>query len=123
MTIEQRIDELARYMAAQLQVKGQDFQGVVAKAGRKVPRRLRGDVRIIAEAETMSRNPKFARMINARSVDKAERRLRAFLAKHDPRTERRNEILDTVAKVAFVLVTVALALFFYLLSQGYFERS
>jgi len=47
--------------------------------------------------------------------------LRTFLETLDPKAERRGEILDTIAKIAFVIVVVVLALFFYLISIGYFE--
>lgn len=121
MTIEDRLQALTDHMATQLRLRGNGFQDVAHKAGRKIPRRLQADVAQIAEIEAMAGNPKLARHLNIRALDKSERRLRAFLDKQDPKAERRGEILDTIAKIAFVVVVVVLSVFFYLISKGYFE--
>ena len=81
---------------------------------------MRSDAAALVEAETIATNPKLARRIDERRLAKAERRLNRFLNKQDPAAERRGEILDMVAKIAFVLVTVVLSVFFFLLWRGYF---
>lgn len=115
------MNELTAYMAQQLRLKGETFSEVAARAGRKLPRRLRRDVQTLSEVEALADNPKLAHRLDERQITKAERRLRAFLDTLDPKAERRGEILDTIAKIAFVFVVVALSLFFYLISTGYFE--
>ncbi len=121
MTIEERLNELTAYMAQQLRLSGGTFADVAAKAGRKLPRRLKKDIAVISDAETLLQNPKLTRRIDEAQLAKSERRLRMHLEKFDPKAERRGEILDTIAKIAFVIVVVVLALFFYLISVGYFE--
>jgi biopolymer transport protein ExbB/TolQ len=110
---------MAEKMSAQLRVKGECLAEVTEKAGRKLPRRLRKDAAVMIQAETMSAHPKLSRLVNSRQLSRAEKRLNRFLDKQDPAAERRGEILDLIAKIAFVLVTVVLAIFFFLLSRGY----
>ena len=120
MEIRARTNSLANRMSAQLRVKGDGLAEVTERAGRKLPRRLQQDAQVMIEAEALSGNPKLARRVDAQSIDRAERRLNAFLKKQNPAAERRGEILDVVAKIAFVLVTIVLAVFFTLLYRGYF---
>ena len=121
MTIYERLNELTAFMSQQLRLKGATFSEVASKAGRKIPRRLKRDIAVISDAETLIQNPKLAIRIDEKQFAKSERRLRAHLEGFDPKAERRGEILDTIAKVAFVVVVVVLALFFFLISVGYFE--
>ena len=86
-----------------------------------MPRRYRRDVARIVEVEHLLKHPKLAHRLDTRALDKSERRLRYFLDKQDPKAERRGEILDWIAAVAFIFVVVVLGVFFYLISTGYFE--
>jgi len=47
MTIEDRLSELTAYMSQQLRLGGDGFADVAAKAGRKLPRRLKKDIALI----------------------------------------------------------------------------
>ncbi|MGI9390042.1 MAG: hypothetical protein ACR2O1_08300 [Boseongicola sp.] len=121
MDIRDRTNSLADKMSAQLRIKGDGLAEVTQRAGRKLPNRLRDDAQVMIDAEALSGHPKLARRINAQDLIRAERRLNLFLDKQNPAAERRGEFLDALAKIAFVLVTVVLALFFVLLYRGYFD--
>ena len=108
-------------MSTQLRVKGDGLADVAQRAGRKLPRRLRKDAQVMIDAEALSAHPKLARRVDAKRLKQAERRLNAFLDKQNPGAERRGEILDAVARIAFVLVTIVLAVFFTLIYRGYFD--
>lgn len=112
---------MADRMAAQLRVRGDGLADIAQHAGRKLPRHLRKEAAVLIEAEALTANPKLARRVDDRRIAKAERRLNRFLDKQDPAAERRGEILDLIAKVAFVFVTVVLSVFFFLLWRGYFD--
>ena len=79
------------------------------------------EVAKIVEAAQMAENPKLVRLIDAKGVARADRKIRQFLDQQNPAAERRGEILDRIAAVSFVLVTVLIAVFFLLLSRGYFD--
>lgn len=119
MEIENRNRALAEKMATQLRVRGEGLAEVASRAGRKLPRHLRAQVDVLTAAQAVEAHPKLASQIDAKKVAKAERQIGHFLDKQDPKAERRGEILDLIAKIAFVFVTVVLAVFFFLLWRGY----
>ena len=121
MELKERADALAAHMSAQLRVRGDGLRDVTARAGRRLPKHLRAASLTIIEAVERAENPKLQRLVNDRDVLRAERKLRKFLDRQDPRTARRGEILDLLAKIAFVVLTVVLTVFFFLLYRGYFE--
>ena len=121
MDVKERADALAELMSAQLRVRGEGLGDVTARAGRRLPKRLRASAGTIIDAVEKAENPKLQRLVDDRAVKRAERKLRKFLDGQDPGKARRGEILDLLAKIAFVILTVVLAVFFLLLNQGYFE--
>lgn len=108
-------------MAQQLRLRVGRLADVTERAGRKLPRHLKAEARAIAEAEALAAHPKLAYRVDARRLKKAERKLRAFLEKQDPKAERRAEILDRLAAVVFVVFVTALAAFLIALSRGAFD--
>ena len=119
MDVKATADALAARMATQLRVKGEGLAEVTAKAGRRLPRSLRSAAATVIEAEAMSDHPKLARLIDPRDIQKAERKLNRFLSRQNPKAARRNEVLDLIAKIAFVIFSIALAVFLFLLWRGY----
>ena len=108
-------------MAQQLRLRSGDLKDVATRAGRKLPKHLHTEVEAVLEAEHMAEHPKLMHRVDVARIKKAEKRLNRFLDKQDPKAERRTEILDTVAKIAFVIFSVVLAVFLTLLWRGYFS--
>ena len=121
MDTQDRFQALAEKMSTQLRVRGEGLAEVTERAGRKLPRHLRADAAALIEAEKMAAHPKLARLVDDRRLARAEKRLLRYLEKQNPAAERRGEILDLIAKIAFVFVTVVLSVFFFLLWRGYFD--
>ncbi len=121
MDVNRTAEDLAAEMATQLRVRGDGLAEVAAKAGRKLPRHLQAEVQVVVEAKRTSEHPKLMHRVDEKRVTKAARRIRKFLSKQDPAAERRGEILDRLAAVAFVLFTVAVILFFFFWSRGAFD--
>ena len=119
MNAKETADSLAELMSTQLRVRGESLAEVAARAGRRLPKRLHRAVRTIVAAEEMQQHPKLERLIDRKAVHRANRKLRAFLDRQDPRAARRGEILDMLAKIAFVFVVVVLSVFFILLWRGH----
>ena len=118
MNVKETADSLADHMSKQLRVRGEGLAEVASRAGRRLPKHLHLAVATIIEAEEMQQHPRLERLIDARAVSRANRKLRAFLDRQNPSAARRGEILDMVAKIAFVFVVVALSVFFFLLWRG-----
>ncbi len=121
MIKDQNTDEVARHMATQLRVRSGSLERVAARAGRKVPSRVQKDVARLIEADHLANHAKLRKRLDAKALKTSQRRVGHFLDAQNPARERRNAILDRVAGIAFVVVSVGLALFFYLLSQGAFD--
>lgn len=121
MNLNETSQALAAKMAQQLRLRSGDLRDVAARAGRKLPKHLRADVDAILEAQEMAKHPKLMHHVDAVRVTKAEKRLNRFLDQQNPKAERRTEILDTIAKIAFVIFSVVLAVFLTLLWRGYFS--
>lgn len=121
MEVSVLANDLAEVMARQLRLRKGTFVDVTDRAGRKLPRHLRAEADIIANAELLSQNPKLAYRIDAKRVNKAEKRLKRFLEKQDPRAERMAAFLNWLAAIVFVIFCIALAFFFFALSRGYFD--
>ncbi|MEP3680554.1 MAG: hypothetical protein ABJN21_16830 [Paracoccaceae bacterium] len=121
MDVNERSQALAEKMAQQLRLRSGDLKDVATRAGRKLPKHLRTDVDIMLEAQQMNEHPKLMHHVDAAKVIKSEKKLNRFLDKQDPRAERRTEILDTIAKIAFVIFSVVLAVFLTLLWRGHFN--
>lgn len=113
--------ELAETMARQLRLRGGNLGDVAARAGRKLPRHLQDEVRAIIQSETLAAHPKLAYRVDEKRLRKAERKLRAFLDKQDPRAERRAEILDRLAAIVFVIFVAVLGVFLVALWRGAFD--
>ncbi len=122
MDVAKTSDDLAVLMSEQLRVRGTGLADVAAKAGRKLPKHLQAEVGVILEAQHMAEHPKLARLVDEKRVIRSDRRVRKFLSRQDPARERMGEILDRLAAIGFVIFSVALILFFVLLSRGYFDR-
>lgn len=121
MDLNERSDALGEKMARQLRLRPGGLADVSARAGRKLPKHLRAEVEMILNAQRMAVHPKLMHHIDAKQIAKAEKKLNRFLDKQDPKAERRTEILDTIAKIAFVLFSVVLSVFLVLLYRGYFS--
>lgn len=121
MLTDQKSEELAQQMATQLRVRQGTLDRVAARAGRKVPTHVQKDVSRLIEADHLANHAKLRKRLDPKALKSSRRRVGAFLETRDPALERRHAALDLVAQIAFVLVTVALGLFFYLLWRGAFS--
>lgn len=119
--MDERSNALAEKMAKQLRLRGEGLKDIAARAGRKLPKRLRAEVEAIVQAQEMAENPKLMHHVDLERIKIAERKLNRFLDSQNPAAERRAEFLDAVAKIAFVIFTVVLAIFLMLLWRGYFD--
>ena len=121
MDVSEKAEELATLMAQQLRVRSGSLKDVAQRANRRLPRHLQREVDALLEAETIAAHPKFAHRVDAKRITKAERKLRDFLNKQNPKAERRAEFLDRLAAIVFVPFAILVALFFLLIQRGYFD--
>jgi hypothetical protein len=121
MNVSDMAENLAQAMARQLRLRGGRLADVTARAGRRLPRHLQAEAKAIVEAEALAAHPKLAHRVDFKRLKRAERKLRQFLDKQDPKAERRAEILDRLAVIVFIVFAIIVAAFFVALSRGAFD--
>lgn len=117
-SISGRNDALARHLGEKLDVPGEDLETVLRRAGREVPRRLRGEARYLVEAETMAAHPKLYFLVDKSRMKRADKALRAAVRGRDPKQERKDRLLGTLAGIAFGMIAFFAALIWFLAWRG-----
>ncbi|XDA99200.1 hypothetical protein AB1M95_04625 [Sulfitobacter sp. LCG007] len=119
MNIEHRAEALRHLLNERLGVGGRDFGSALRRVRRRLPRHLRRQADLIAEAERMGRNPKLARRLEGAALDTAWRDLRDHLRKIDGAAVRRDRFLAWLSVIAFDLLLIAGAFVLWLWWRGY----
>lgn len=107
--LDARAGVLTEKMAEGLGVKGRTLEQCAAKAGRWIPRRIRDEIAVIAEARALQGHPKLERRIDDARIGQAYRHTASYLDGLDLAARRRRAALDMVSLIAFRLF-VALCL-------------
>ena len=68
LDISKRVDSLRELMEKHLGIKARSFEKACNRAGRQLPRRLRGPAARLIEAASMAENPKLQRYMDATAV-------------------------------------------------------
>ena len=121
MDVSELAEELAETMARQLRLRGGRLADVTSRAGRKLPRHLQAEAQAIIEAEALAEHPKLTHRVDPKRLKKADRKLRQFLDKQNPKAERRAEFLDRLAAIVFIVFAIVVCAFLVALSQGVFD--
>jgi hypothetical protein len=109
--IDARAGELTEKMAEGLGVRGRTLEESAARAGRWLPRRIRDEIAVIAEARALRGHPKLERQIDETRVERAYRHTASYLDGLDRAAQRRRAALDMISLIAFrLLVVVALVI-------------
>ncbi len=112
------IAALRSLLSGRLHITGASLADQTARIGRRLPRRIKGDLAVVARAELMGQNPRLRHQIDHKAVARASRNATLHLKTIDPQAERTTRILRALAKVAFVVLAVFVAVVWYLRSQG-----
>ena len=78
--LETKAREMQRGLQTKLGVQGRDVSHALARAGRRLPARVRREGRVFAQAAFMARNPKMARRLEGATVQTAYDRVMEHLA-------------------------------------------
>ncbi len=120
---ERTTADLAEAVSLMLQqklgVRGAGLEDKLARAGRRLPRRIRRRVAEIAEAEKREGNPKLARMTDPAALAQAFDEVEAHLNRIDVADRRWGAVLGMLGSVAISLLVVFAALVSYLVWQGH----
>lgn len=117
--IQQYIAEIQALMEAKLWVKGRDLKAQTRKAGRRLPRKVRRDLRYLIDTAPLADNPKLGRMINHSKVDKAYANIIAYLEGLNPREAMWTMLLNITASIALGLIVIFVVVLYVLVQRGH----
>lgn len=116
--LTQQIEEVRRLMAERLRLRGATLEDQVRRARNLLPRALIREARYLAQAETLMRNPKLARMVDAEKTRDAHDRLAAHLMTVDPKERRKDRVLGILGGLAFNLLLIGALAIIWLRWRG-----
>ncbi|WP_195820118.1 hypothetical protein [Roseobacter sp. MH60115] len=108
--IEAKSEALSSALERHLGVKGKSLAQQVKRAGHRLPRRLRAQAQLVAEADALRGNPRLLRQLGHERVVQAFSDVSAHLAGIDRAEARRGRILSILAAIAFNLILLFTAL-------------
>lgn len=112
MDLDARLDRIAALMEERLGIRGEGFEAKLARAGRSLPRKLRREGALLAEARAMAEHPKLGRRVDPRRLRKAARVFERYLTRVDGSERRVTRWVNWGAGNAFniaIVLVVAVA--------------
>ncbi len=119
LTLQQMVDEVRAGLQEKLRVRGRSLEAQIKRAGRQLPRRVRGDATYLAQALLLSENPKLLRMVDMAKARQAHQNVLAFLKTIDLTARRWTAFLSVIASIAFGLLVTGGLLLFILWARGF----
>ena len=117
--IETKAETLRSQMQAKLGVKSRTLAQAMRRAGRRLPRQVRAQGALLAQAEVMAGNPKQARTVDPLEVNAAYDTVLAYLRGINVAERRKGRMLDLGAAIALNILVVFAGFVFWLWWQGY----
>ena len=105
-----RVAALETLMQTKLGVRGPSLSARFKRAGRRLPRRIQKAGRVISEAQTLSANPKLARMLDPKRLNAAFADVTTHLETIDPVDRRKGLVLGVLGGMVFNLILLIAAI-------------
>ena len=118
VTVQQMADRVAGLLEERLRVRGATLEAKLARAGRRLPRKVREAGAALVQATVMIRSPKLMHQVDDATVALAYDICLRHLNTVDPFAARRGLILDIAARIAFAVLVVAVLLVTVLYWRG-----
>ena len=99
--IETRIAAITALMHAKLGARGASLRAALRQAGRRLPRRIRGQARLLAEAEPFAHHPRLRLTLDAAALARAAGAVEAHLDAIDLADRRKGWWLGMLGGMAF----------------------
>lgn len=111
MDLDSRTTRLAALMEERLRIRGRGFEAKLARAGRRLPRRLKRDGQRLVEAKAMAADPRLACRIDQRKLHRSARAIERYLGTIHVGEERTTRRIHWLAgNVLNILIVFGLAL-------------
>jgi hypothetical protein len=119
VTVQQMADRVSALLEERLRIKGDTLEARLARAGRRLPRKVRDAGAALASAVSMIQNPKLMHQVDDETVAVAYDICVRHLTTINPSAARKGLLLDMAARVAFALLVVAVLFVAVLYWRGF----
>lgn len=119
LTPQDRANEVAVLMKKQMAIGGSGLNLKLRRAGRMLPRHVRRDARVLADAAALSGNPKLQRFVDSTQVEKAHKNCVRYLNNFDKSKHRTDTLVSILSGVAAGLLIPAGLFVTVLVWRGY----
>lgn len=106
VSVEHLATSLEALMEKKMGVGGRGLPAKLRRAGRRLPKQVRRDAQMIAEALPLAQSPKLAKQIDLPRLEVAERRVAAFLRAYDRADRRKGAVLGVLGSLSFNLLAL-----------------
>ncbi|MDF1726601.1 MAG: hypothetical protein P1U53_02520 [Sulfitobacter sp.] len=117
--LDARAERLRLLMVEKYRMRARTLEKALKRAGRRLPRRNRRQVRALIDACKLSSNPRLAVQVDRPAILRGIREVERHLATIDPAAALRERMLDMAALVAFYILVVLVAVVLVLWWRGY----
>lgn len=118
MEIEAKLPAVREALERNLGVRGRSLAQQVKRAGRRLPKRVRAQAALLAEAEALGGNPRLLRQLDEGRVTRALDEVSAHLASIDRAEARRARVISVLAVLAFNFIVIFTAIVVVLRMRG-----
>lgn len=116
---DRTLNDLARLMAERLELRPAPFDRLARKAARRLPRGLRKQALMLAEAQAWAQHPRLAMTLDAGAVTRAVADLRMYLLGIDVADRRYGRRLALAGRIAANLIAVFVLVLAVLIWRGF----
>ena len=117
--IDRKTARLLHLAKEQYGVKADTLDKAMHKIGRRVPKRVHDQAKVISDAKRLGGHPKLMLQIDAEKVEAAFEAVQKAFKAEDRADRRKGTILSTLGSVSFNLIAVAVLLILFLRWQGF----
>ncbi len=117
--IASKVEAIQELLTLKFGVKRQGLEVMLAKAGRRLPRRVQIKARVLVEAQALAGHPKLARQMDKTAVSRAFEDVKAHLKAIDVADRKKGRVLSLAGAIAFNLLVVLVAFVVWLWWRGY----
>lgn len=112
-------EALRAQLREKLGVRSRDLAQGFKRAGRRLPRYLRADAKLLAEAETYAAHPKLAKRVDDAAVGRAFANIGAHLKTVDVADRRKGFWLGLAGSIVFNLLVICGLFVLYMWWRGH----
>jgi hypothetical protein len=117
--IARKVEAVQELLTLKFGIKRAPLEKMLARAGRRIPKRMQAKIKVLIEAQRLAGHPKLARQMDGEVVVRAYDDVTAHLKSIDVADRRKGRILGLAGIVVFNLLFVIVAFVVWMWWRGY----